>query len=423
MPRAWIVSIGTELTLGQAVDTNGAWFAARLAERGFDIARHITLPDELQSIVAGLREAAENCDVIAVTGGLGPTEDDLTRAALAAAAGAELVRDAASQRQIQEYFDRVRRPMSPANVAQADLPRGASALSNTSGTAPGIWMRIGRALAFALPGVPFEAKRMYAEQIVPRLTAAFTETGGVIASRKLNCFGAGEAAIGERIRDLMQRGRNPEVGTTAQLGVIGIRINARAANLESAGRMLDEMEGELRARFGTLIFGRDDETLAATVGRLLVERRATVCTAESCTAGLAAEHLTRFAGASRFFTGGFVTYSDEAKVALLGVDPALIREKGAVSAEVARSMAAGARTRLGTTYALAITGIAGPAGGSAEKPVGLVYVAVADASAIDAHELRFPEQSPRGVIRERSVASVLNMLRQRIIVEAPSPNR
>lgn len=422
MLRAWVLSIGTELTLGQTVDTNGAWLAARLAERGFHITRHLTLPDELEPLVAGLREAAAHCELIAITGGLGPTEDDLTRAALATAAGVELTRDTDSLQQIEAYFERLKRPMSAANMTQADLPRGATALRNISGTAPGIWMSIASAQAFALPGVPFEAKQMFEHQVCPRLALRDADSG-VTISRKLNCFGAGEAAIGERIRDLMQRGRNPEVGTTAQLGVIGIRINARAASADAATRMLDETECELRTRFGPLIFGRDDETLADAVGRLLIEHGATLCTAESCTGGLAAEHLTRASGASCYFAGGFITYSNESKTALLGVEPNLFKKNGAVSAEVARSMATGARIRLGTTYSLAITGIAGPGGGSIEKPVGLVYVAVAGASGVDAHELRMPEHLPRGVIRERSVASVLNALRLRIMDGAASPIR
>lgn len=421
MTRAWIISIGTELTLGQTVDTNSAWLAAQLAERGFRVTRHVTLADELADIIQSLRDGMSQCDLIAISGGLGPTEDDLTRAAMAGAAGVELLRNDESLRQIREYFTRVNRPMTAANESQADLPCGAEALPNRCGTAPGIWMRIGSAFAFAMPGVPFEMKQMFEHEVAPRL--ANLASGRTIVSRKLNCFGAGEAAIGEQIRDLMRRGRNPEVGTTAQLGVIGIRINAQAADAESAARMLDDTEAELHRRFGSLIFGVGDETLAVAAGRLLTERGETVCTAESCTGGLVAKQLTDVAGSSSYFLGGAVTYSNEAKTALLGVDAKLIASFGAVSEEVARSMAAGARTRFGATYSVAITGIAGPGGGTPAKPVGLVYVAVADECGVEAHELRLPEQSPRGVIRERSAASALNLVRLRILERGASPKR
>jgi nicotinamide-nucleotide amidase len=311
--------------------------------------------------------------------------------------------------------------MSQSNEVQADLPRGATPLHNDCGTAPGIWIRLGTAVVFSLPGVPHEMKRMFEQQVVPRL--AEVSSGPVVRSRRLNCFGAGESVIGEQIRDLMQRGRNPEVGTTAQLGVVGIRVNARADTPADADRMLDKTCTELRRRLGTLIYGDDEETLADSVGRLLTEHDASLCVAESCTGGLLAKLLTDTPGSSRYFHGGWITYSNESKIALLGVETAKIEQFGAVSAEVARSMAGGARTRLGTTWALSITGVAGPGGGTPAKPVGLVYIGVADEHAITTHEIRLPENAPRSVIRERSAATALNLLRLRILEAGASPRR
>lgn len=418
MSCAWVLSIGTELTLGQTVDTNSAWLSARLAERGFRVHRHITLADDMEDIVETLRSAAQRCDLIAISGGLGPTEDDLTRVALARAAGLELERNLECLEQIRAYFDRIQRPMSQSNEVQADLPRGATPLHNISGTAPGIWLRIGRAIAFSLPGVPHEMKQMFEHQVASRL--ANLSAGQIVRSRRLNCFGAGESQIGETIRDLMQRGRNPEVGTTAQLGVVGIRVNAQADSAAEAERMLDETCAELHRRLGALIYGVGEETLADAVGRLLIERGASLCVAESCTGGLLAKLLTDIPGSSRYFLGGCVTYSNESKIAQLGVDPGKIEQFGAVSAEVARSMADGARTRFGATWAVSITGVAGPGGGTPAKPVGLVYIGVADVHSVTAHEIRLPEHSPRGVIRERSAATALNLLRLRIIESGAS---
>lgn len=411
--QAWIISIGTELTLGQSLDTNSAWLAQRLAGLGFRCARHITLPDERAEIVAEFRAAAQRADLVLVSGGLGPTEDDLTRAALAEAAGQELVLDPESTEQIRAFFAARQRTMSASNESQALRPAGGRALRNPVGTAPGIFVEIEGTPFYVLPGVPHEMRELFALHVEPAVRAL--SGGGVVCSRTLHTFGAGESVIGERIRDLMQRRRNPEAGTTAKLGVISIRINATAGSASAATALLDDAERELRTRLGEWIFGRDAETLAAAVGALLVARGETLAVAESCTGGLIGALLTDVAGSSRYFRGGVIAYANDVKCDELGVSAADLDRCGAVSEVVARQMAEGVRTRLRAAFGLSITGVAGPGGGSADKPVGLVYIGVADATGTAVHELRLGETTPRDVVRQRAAQSALNAVRLRLI--------
>jgi nicotinamide-nucleotide amidase len=409
MQNAWILSIGTELTLGQSVDTNSAWLATQLAALGIRTQRHVTVADELAPIRAALLEAAEACDLILVSGGLGPTDDDLTRQALADAAGVALELHEPSLAALRAFFRSRHRDMPQRNEVQAYLPRTARAIANTCGTAPGIAMRLRGTPVYVVPGVPFEMRTMFTHDIEPELRAA--TSGRVLLMRHLHTFGLGESSLGEQMRDLMQRGRNPEVGTTAELGIIGIRINATGPTAEAARKMLDETETEIRQRFRTVVFGRDGETLAGVVGQLLTARRQTVATAESCTGGLIGAALTDTPGSSNYYLGGVVSYANAAKTALLDVPPALLQQHGAVSAPVAQAMAEGVARRLGSDYALSVTGIAGPAGGSAAKPVGLVYVGVRTPAGTTVHELHLGSDAPRDVIRTRAARTALNLLR------------
>jgi nicotinamide-nucleotide amidase len=413
MQNAWIISIGTELTLGQSVDTNAVWLARRLAEIGHRCDRHITAPDDLEPLVDTLRQAAAQADAVVVSGGLGPTDDDLTRVALARVAGVELAPNARSLAQIRAFFERRGRAMPERNAVQALLPRGAQAIENTCGSAPGVLLRLERALVFALPGVPFEMKRMFERDVAPRLSA--DSHGDVLLSRRLNCIGKGESDIGELLGDLMRRGANPEVGTTAELGTIGVRINAAGETRAIAEARLEKTEAEARRRLGALVFGRDEETLADAVGALLHACGTTLATAESCTGGLIGKLLTDTPGSSAYFKGAVVAYANEAKVELLGVDPAALRQHGAVSPEVAEQMACGARRRLGADFALSATGIAGPGGGTAAKPVGLVYIGLADGAGVQARELRYGADAPREAIRLRAANTALNLLRLRLL--------
>ncbi|MFO0840456.1 MAG: competence/damage-inducible protein A [Phycisphaerae bacterium] len=410
---AWIISIGTELTLGQTVDTNSAWLSRQLAALGIRANRHLTVPDELGPIRDALREAAGATGLILISGGLGPTEDDLTRQALADAAGEALELDESSLAQIRNFFTRRGREMPAPNRVQAMIPRGGRALPNLCGTAPGVFMRVQRAACYVMPGVPSEMRDMFEREVLPALRR---ESGGrVVRSRRLQCTGAGESEIGARIQELMTRGRNPEVGTTAEMGVIGIRINATADSVAAAESMLDQAESQVRERLSELVFGSGEETLAHAVGVLLAQRGESVCCAESCTGGLIGAMLTDVAGSSRYFFGAAVTYSNAMKTALLGVPAEMIDRHGAVCGPVAEAMARGARERFGADFALAATGIAGPGGGTDEKPVGLVYIALATPTGVQIRELRLGDDSPRATIRARAAGAALNLLRLHLI--------
>ena len=410
---AWIISIGDELLSGRTVDTNAAWLAERLAAVGVPCCRHVTVGDDVTAIQNAMLGAAKEANLVVATGGLGPTPDDLTREALAAAMDCELHLHGPSLRRIERYFDRLGRRMAESNKRQAELPARAEAIENHHGTAPGMFARLGDAEVYCLPGVPHEMKAMFDHAIRPKLVGMVGH--GVILQHVLRTFGMSESVLGETLADLMRRGRNPTVGTSASEMIISIRLIARGAALAEAERLLIADEAEIRRRLGEVVFGENDETLADAVGALLTKQGATICTAESCTGGLIAKCLTDVPGSSAYLVQGWVTYSNEAKCRLLGVPAELIETHGAVSRQVAEAMAANARRLAGTDYALATTGIAGPGGGTPSKPVGLVYVALAGPDEVSVKELRLGEHLDRGQIRDRTSKMALNWLQMLLI--------
>jgi len=410
---AIILSIGSELVLGQSVDTNSSWLSARLGEIGLNVIGHVTVGDDLEPIRRQIERACAEASVVLITGGLGPTADDLTRQALAAAMGVDLVL-------LPEWLDRIRtfftcrgRQMPEANAIQARFPTGSEPIENTCGTAPGIRASLGQATIFALPGVPAEMQEMFERSVRPEL--ADRSGGAVLLTTTLHCFGAGESDIAHQIADLMARGCNPAVGTTAKQGVISVRIFARGDSAEQARQRLEHTAREVRRRLGTLIFGQDAEPLAAAVAHLLITRRQTVSVAESCTGGLIAKRLTDVSGSSTYFHAGLVTYANEAKSHLLGVPADLIERCGAVSEPVARVMAERCRELNTTDYALSVTGIAGPQGGSPDKPVGLIYIGLADAAGCTVTRNLFGQFLARDDIRQRTASTALNLLRLHLL--------
>ena len=418
--NAITISIGTELTSGQTVDTNAAWLSQRLAEIGVPVLMHVTAPDELECIRGEIERACELAEVVLVSGGLGPTEDDLTRQALAAAMGVGLELRTEFVEQIRAFFVARGRGMPEANVVQARFPVASEAIANTCGTAPGIRAALKRATVFVMPGVPREMQEMFRRDVLPILAPRAGQA--VLLNKVLWCYGAGESDIGQIIGDLMQRGRNPMVGTTAQQTVIGVRIHAHGRTRSEGQRLLDEVAAEVRRRLGILVFGEDEDTLSDAVARLLTRQGKTVSTAESCTAGLVAKSLTDVAGSSTYFLEGVVTYSNQAKTRLLGVPGELIARHGAVSRPVAEAMAANCRRLSGSDYAIGVTGIAGPTGGTPAKPVGLVYIGVADEKGCQVSEHRLGEQLTRGEVRDRAGKAALNRLRLRLLgADAGSP--
>jgi len=407
-----IITIGTELLLGQIIDTNASWIAQRLAEAGIDLYYKTTVGDNAGRIEAALRQALSRADVIIMTGGLGPTEDDLTRDVVAAVLGRPLRLDSDVLGHIERRFAHRKIPMPENNRKQAMIPEGAAVLHNPHGTAPGLFLRVNGRCVVCMPGVPAEMKPMLTDQVIPRIREAFGIKSRIV-SRLLKMCGISESRVDQAIGDYFRTMRNPTIGVLAHAGEIHVRLTCKGDDPVAITRMLDELEGKIRERLGALIFGRDEEKLEALVGQLLRERGATLAVAESCTGGLIASRLTDVAGSSDYFERGMVTYSSAAKQQLLGVSRELIGDPGVVSLDVVRVMADGVRKRSGTTFGLATTGIAGPSGGTSEKPVGLVCVALAWEGGDIAREYRL--HGGRELIKYRAAQMALEMLRRHLL--------
>ncbi len=418
--QAVVLSVGDELVLGQTVDTNAAWLSARLAESGVRTAWQLTVPDDRAAIAAAIQRAAGDAACVVVSGGLGPTEDDQSRQALAEALGVPLQTDAACLQTLLAVFQRRGRRMPEANRVQAMRPASAAPLVNPHGTAPGLRAELGGATVWLLPGVPSEMRAMFDQHVT---LAASERTGraaaSVILTDKLQTFGVGESTVAEQLGELTERGRNPTVSTTAAGGVVSVRLRAEAPTEEETRRRLEETRAEAERRLGTLVFGRGDETLAGVLGSLLRRAGRTVATAESCTGGWLGHLLTEPAGASDYYAGGWVTYTNALKQAALGVPADLLERHGAVSDPVVRAMAAGAAARAAADHALAITGVAGPSGGSAEKPVGTVWVGLAGRDGTISRHAVFP--GDREGVRERSARAAMDLLRRSLLGETETP--
>jgi len=410
MKKASIISVGNELLAGQIVDTNVGYLSRQLLSMGIPTVNCYTVGDEIDSIAEAMAQAAQQADIVLITGGLGPTDDDLTRQALAKFMGAQLEFREELLSRISEFFVKRDIKMSANNKVQAYIPSGAEALPNNVGTAPGIMAEHEGKIFVCLPGVPAEMKQMFAESVAGKLKKA--GGGQVVLTRKVRCFGTGESVIAEKVGDLMQRDRNPLINCTVSGGIITLHIIAKATDRAGAEEMIEEDARQLRALLGDLVYGEDEETLAEVVGVKLREQGKRLAVAESCTGGLIAKLLTDVPGSSDYFTYGWVTYSNEAKIRQLGVDGALIEKHGAVSEEVARAMAKGARDRADTDFAIGVTGIAGPGGGTGQKPVGLVYIAVDAGEELEVQRYIFSHT--RGHIRYRAALTALNMLRLRL---------
>jgi len=418
MRKASIISIGNEVLSGQTVDTNTSYLSGKLLSIGIPVVSSYTTGDDIDLIVRMLNLASGDADVVLVTGGLGPTDDDLTRQAFAKFLGSELQLQSELLEKIQDIFTRRERPMPEKNKIQAYIPAGTKAIENNLGTAPGIRAdstsspraELRGKLFFAMPGVPLEMKQMFEESVLAELKR-FAGKGAIVVL-KLKCFGGGESVIAAKLGDLMQRGRNPLINCTVQYGVIILHIIATAEDKGKAQRMAKKDEKTLRNILGELIYGTGEQTLAEVVGAKLAQQKKTIAIAESCTGGTLAKLLTDIPGASRYFTYGWVTYSDIAKINELGIKADLIEKDGAVSYRIAEAMAQGARKRAGTDFAIGITGIAGPAGGNEQKPIGLVYISVDSDSGCETK--RFIFAYDRDFIRLQAAQTALNMLRLKL---------
>lgn len=406
--KAVIVSIGDEVLHGEVADTNAAWLADRLLELGAEIAYHTCVGDTEEHIVQSLRYASRRVNLIVASGGLGPTEDDLTRHAVSKAAKAPLEMHEESLAAIEERFRRYGRPMPARNRIQAMMPEGATVLPNTEGTAPGFVCRVNDAYAAFLPGVPREMRAMFDNALRPLIESLPLERRAVRVE-KLHTFGVPESQANEMLGPLMLRGSNPLLGLRVSGGVVSIKVLATGATVEAAERVLAPAVLAVRQRFAEAVFGSGADTLELAVARLLEDRNKTLAVAESCTGGLVGHLLTNVPGISRFFLEDLVTYSNAAKTELLGVPAETIQAVGAVSEEVARAMAEGVRRRAGADIGLSTTGIAGPDGGSDAKPVGLVYIGLATEAGASAQRVQL--LGSRELIKDRAAKSALNALR------------
>lgn len=411
--NAEIIATGSELVLGRIANTNAAWLSRELETLGIPVRFHTAVGDRMGDLVAAFRLAARRAHVVLVTGGLGPTADDLTRLAAARFAGRRLVRHADLAAGIAARFAARNVVMTPSNLRQADLPAGASVVPNPIGTAPGFVLRRGRSVLVALPGVPREMELMF-RQTVAGLLCARTRARRAFCTRDLLTFGLPESTLGDRLGALFRPEGNPSVGTLLRAGTVVVRVRAEDASPARARRRAGALVRRIRTRLGAAVYGEGEGGLEDVVVRRLTAARRTLALAESCTGGLVGHRLTNVPGASAVLLEGTVAYSNAAKVRTLQVPRRLLAAHGAVSAPVAEAMARGAARRAGADFGLAVTGIAGPSGGSAEKPVGLVFVAVAGPRRrTRVEEYRFP--GDRAWIKERSAATALNLLRLELL--------
>lgn len=401
--NAAILSIGDELTLGQTQDTNARWLASRLADQGLRCVEFRTVPDELPAQARALRELAAAAELVLVTGGLGPTDDDLTRDALREAIGdgAPLVLDEPSLAALDRWFRDRGRAMPDINRRQAMRPTAAECLANDAGTAPGLRARVGKATVVCLPGPPREMEPMFARFVIPLLPRLEMSTG------VLHSFGQGESFLAERLGDRMRRDRNPLVGTTASGSVVSARI--RGTGAQASAEAIDQELAEIERIWRPYAFARGAVTLAGALGQALQSRGLTMALAESCTGGLAGSLVTAESGSSAWFRGGVMSYANEAKRDLCGVSQATLEAHGAVSAPVALELARGARKALHADWAASITGVAGPSGGSDAKPVGTVFIGVAGPDFEAVRRFRYPGE--RAIVRDRAAKTALALLR------------
>jgi len=418
---AEIVAIGDELIAGATVDTNSGWIARALEKLAIRNVRTQVVGDDEDETARAIVEAAERADVVLVIGGLGPTEDDRARHAVARAVGAELVHSDEAFDQVRAWYARAGREMPDTNRRQALLPQGAAILRNARGTAPGFALefptaRGGRLIA-SLPGPPGEMSAMFESEVLPRLAERARRAGGGTAMHRFQLLGLSESVFAERVGDWMARDANPLIGSTVSQGVLTATLRARGADEAEARAALDARVAEFRPRFAEWTFRemeRDESPrIEDALGPLLIERGLAFTAAESCTAGLIAARLARVPGISAVLGASFVTYSDDAKRRLVGVRPETLAAHGAVSAETAAEMAAGAAAAADARVSVAVSGIAGPGGGTAEKPVGTVAFATSVDGAVEAEVRRFPPTA-RDAIRDASANVALVLLWRRL---------
>jgi len=409
---AEIITIGDELLIGQTVDTNSAWLGEQLSLAGFDIKRKITIHDNREDILGALESLPGRSDVVLITGGLGPTSDDITKPALCEFFKTQLVVNTDVLSMIEQMMKRRNFPMNDNNRKQAEVPESCRVLTNAMGTAPGLWFEKSGTVFVSMPGVPYEMKYIMNEHVIPDLKKRFTSQ--VIIHKNIMTYGAPEATLAERLQEF--ESELPDSVRLAYLpsdGINKLRLTCTGNNRDELIRTIGEQVFRLYRIIPDLIYGEDEEAFEEVIGKLLIRTGRRLCTAESCTGGNVARMITSIAGSSRYFVGSIVSYSNEVKSEILRIDPQLIEKVGAVSEQVVRAMAENSRKLFRTDYSVATSGIAGPEGGSDEKPVGTVWISVASGSGTVAEKYVFGTERHAN-IRRFSLAA-LNLLRKQII--------
>ncbi|WP_099468527.1 competence/damage-inducible protein A [Konateibacter massiliensis] len=406
-----LISVGTEILLGNIVNTNASFLAEKCATLGLSLYYQTSVGDNQKRVEETLQTALGRSDVVIMTGGLGPTQDDLTKEAASEVMGKELVEDPHTRQRITQYFSKNQTIITENNWKQALVPDGAIVVDNDNGTAPGIIIEDGGKTVILLPGPPNELIPMFTKDIAPYLNKLQPET---IYSRMIKLCGIGESAAETMIKDMIAEQTNPTIAPYAKVGEVHLRVTAKAKDEEEAKKLIKPVVKELKARFGSNVYSTDEEeTLEESIVKLLIKKKLTVSTAESCTGGMLAARLVNVSGVSDVFRQGFITYSNKAKRKLLSVQKSTLREHGAVSAKTAKEMARGGVIAADSDICVAITGIAGPEGGTDEKPVGLVYIACCVDHKVTVKEFHFTGN--RQKVREQSVVKALTLLRDCIL--------
>lgn len=409
---AEIVSVGDELLIGQVINTNAAWLAENLNMSGVRVSRILTLPDERDELISGLTESMERADLVIITGGLGPTRDDITKNVLCSIFDSHLVINHEILNDITVLFRKRGYKMTPLNEKQAEVPHNCIPLHNKLGTAPGLWFEKNGKIVVSVPGVPYEMKELYAEQILPRLKK--TLPPGYIIHKTVLTQGVGESFLADMIREWEEKlPENMKLAYLPQPGIVRLRMTATGQDENVLnGQVSDELE-KLKNIIGKLAFGYDKDTLEAVIGRMLSETGKTLSTAESCTGGYIAHIITSVAGSSTYYKGSVVSYANEIKTGMLDVREETLIKHGAVSEETVIQMAENIRMKFRTDYSIAVSGIAGPDGGTNEKPVGTIWVAIALPEKTVTKKFLFGDNRMRNI--QRAALSALNLLRLNIL--------
>ncbi|MGB5849678.1 MAG: competence/damage-inducible protein A [Ignavibacteriaceae bacterium] len=411
--KAYIISIGDELLIGQTTNTNAVFIGEKLSEININVIKIVAIADDENSILDEFKLSIEKSDLVIVTGGLGPTHDDITRSCVVKFFDTDLVENEEVLENINMLFSKRNRELTEVNRAQALVPKISEPIKNVHGTAPGMWIEKNNKLFIVMPGVPYEMKAMINNFILPKISGMLKESGIVIKRSILQTTGISESTLSERLGDLDEILDGAKLAFLPSIVGVKLRITTKAEDEETAKNRIVEIEQKIRTKVGRFIYGKDEETLEEVIGRILIERDMKISTAESCTGGLIASSLTNISGSSAYFERGIVCYTNASKVEILRVDEDTITKHGAVSLEVAMQMAEGVKSTSGSDIGIAVTGIMGPTGATTDKPVGLVYIGYCDDKVCTAKKFIFGNE--RLLNKQRTMQAALNMVRKQLL--------